>query len=347
MASFFVDNLTWHWIFYINLPIGVVALTIFAIAFKPKGVRIKHQIDYLGAFLLTVSLSSVVLVTSLLGQSYTIGSSLILSLAAMALAAAVAFVIVERSASEPILPMGLFKFNTFTVMSGVGFVVGMAMFGTMIFLPLYLQTVKDVSSTISGLQLLPMMVGILGGAIGSGQIISRTGKYKFLPIIGTFVLTVGLVHLNQLRPDTLNWVVSLDMFIVGLGMGPVMSVGLTAIQNAVPRDMLGVSTAGFTLFRQIGGSIGVAVFGTMFTDRLTQSLAGTPIAEVGIHYLGAEMISRMPEELRQLTLVAITDALTPIFVIAAIMAAIAFIGSWFLEELPLLDKISDEDESVS
>lgn len=347
LGGFFVDNLTWHWIFFINLPIGVVALTIFAIAFKPKGVRVKHRIDYLGALLLTVSLSSVVLVTSLLGQSYTITSPLILMLAALALAATVIFVIVELRASEPILPMGLFKFNTFTVMSGVGFVVGMAMFGTMIFLPLYLQTVKDVTPTMSGLQLLPMMVGILGGAIGSGQIISRTGKYKFLPVIGTLVLTAGLLHLTQLRPDTLNWVVSLDMFIVGLGMGPVMSVGTTAIQNAVPRDMLGVSTAGFTLFRQIGGSIGVAVFGTMFADRLADSVAGTPIAEVGISHLGAAMISRMPEELRYLTLVAITDALTPIFTIAAIFAAIAFIGSWFLEELPLLDRLSEDDESGS
>ena len=343
LGGFFVDNLSWHWIFYINLPIGVVALSIFAVAFKQKGERVKHEIDYMGAFLLTVSLSSLVLLTSLGGQTYAMTSPIILSLGGLAFASALAFVQVELRAKEPILPMSLFKYNTFRVMSGVGFVIGMAMFGTMVFLPLYLQTVKDVSPTMSGLQLLPMMFGILGGAIGSGQIMSRSGRYRFLPIIGTSVMTIGLLHLTQLSPDTANWVVSLDMFIVGFGMGPIMSVGTTAIQNAVPRDMLGVGTAGFTLFRQIGGSVGVALFGTMFSTSLTASLSDTPLAGADIHSLGAKMISQMPEELRQTTLYAITDALHPIYVVAAIMAVTAFFGSLLLEELPLSDKIEPEE----
>ncbi len=283
------------------------------------------------------------LLTSLGGQTYAMTSPIILSLGGLAFASALAFVQVELRAKEPILPMSLFKYNTFRVMSGVGFVIGMAMFGTMVFLPLYLQTVKDVSPTMSGLQLLPMMFGILGGAIGSGQIMSRSGRYRFLPIIGTSVMTIGLLHLTQLSPDTANWVVSLDMFIVGFGMGPIMSVGTTAIQNAVPRDMLGVGTAGFTLFRQIGGSVGVALFGTMFSTSLTASLSDTPLAGADIHSLGAKMISQMPEELRQTTLYAITDALHPIYVVAAIMAAIAFFGSLLLEELPLSDKIDPEE----
>ena len=297
----------------------------------------------MGAFLLTISLSSVVLLTSLGGQTYAMTSPVILSLGILAFASALAFVQVELRAKEPILPMSLFKYNTFRVMSGVGFVIGMAMFGTMIFLPLYLQTVKDVSPTMSGLQLLPMMFGILGGAIGSGQIMSRFGRYRFLPIMGTSVMTVGLLHLTQLSPDTENWIVSLDMFVVGFGMGPIMSVGTTAIQNAVPRDMLGVGTAGFTLFRQIGGSVGVALFGTMFSTSLTASLSETSLAGADIHSLGAKMISEMPEELRQTTLYAITDALHPIYVVAAIMAAMAFFGSLLLEELPLSDKIDPEE----
>ena len=344
LGGFFVDYLSWQWIFYINLPLGVAALVIFAIAFKQPTERVKHRIDYLEALLLTVSLSAVVLATSLGGQTCDMNSPVILALWGTAVIGTALFVIVERSVSEPILPLGLFRFNTFTVMSLIGFVVGIAIFGAMIFLPLYLQTVKAVSPTMSGLQLFPMTFGILAGSISSGQIMSRTGRYKFLPILGTGVMTLGLLHLTQLHPETSNWFVSLDMFIVGLGIGPVLSVGTTSVQNAVPRDMLGVATAGLTLFRQIGGSVGVALFGVLFTSSLARSLDGTPVEDAGIHSLGAEMIAQMPRGLRVTTIYAITNALHPVFLGAAIMGAVAFGVSWLLKEEPLRGR-SDQDEN--
>lgn len=344
LGGFFVDNFTWHWIFFVNLPIGLVALTIFAIAFKPTGKRVQRKIDYLGALLLTVSLSSIVLFASLGGSTYEMDSPFILSLAALAAATAVMFVMVELKAEEPVLPMSLFRYNNFAVFSAVGFVIGVVMFGSMTFLPLYLQTVKLVSPTTSGLQLLPMMFGLLGSSIGSGQIMGRTGRYKFLPITGTVILTVGLLLMSRLTPDTANWVVSVQMFIIGVGMGPVMSVGTTAIQNAIPRDMMGVGTAGFTLFRQIGGSIGVSLFGTMFAVNLAEDLAGTPIAEVGIRSLGADMIMQLPEPLQDKVQLAITDALAPIFLITAVLAVIAFGISWLLKEQVLEDRTNGPNE---
>lgn len=340
LGGFFVDNFTWHWIFFVNLPIGIAALAIFALAFKPTGKRVQRKIDYLGALLLTVSLSSIVLFASLGGSTYAMGSPIILMLIGLSILTTIIFVFVELKVDEPILPMGLFKFNNFTVFSAVGIVIGVVMFGSMTFLPLYLQTVKMVSPTTSGLQLLPMMFGLLGSSIISGQIMGRTGRYKFLPIGGTVILTVGLFMMSKLTPQTQNWAVSLEMFIVGVGMGPIMSVGTTAIQNAIPREMIGVGTAGFTLFRQIGGSIGVSLFGTMFASNLAKDLAGTPIAEVGIHSLGAEMILSLPASLQAKVQLAITEALHPIFLSTAVLAILAFGISWFLKEQRLEDRTS-------
>ncbi|HSF90932.1 MAG TPA: MDR family MFS transporter, partial [Paracoccaceae bacterium] len=273
IGGFFVDNLSWHWIFFVNLPLGLAALGMFAVAFKPTGRRVKHKIDYLGAALLSAALTGIILFTSLGGHTFPWTSGLILSLMVLSGVSVVAFVLVEGRAVEPILPLALFKYNNFRVLSGVGFIVGAAMFGALTFLPLYLQTVKGVSPTNSGLLLLPIMFGILTGSITSGQIMGRTGKYRLLPLIGAFVLSLGMMHLTQLAPDTPLWVINIDMAIVGLGIGPSMSVGMTAIQNAVPREMMGVSTAGYTLFRQVGGSIGVALFGTLFSNELARSLS--------------------------------------------------------------------------
>jgi len=335
LGGFFVDNLTWHWIFLINLPIGIVALVIFAMAFKPRGVRMGHKIDYLGATLLTTSLSALVLFTSLGGRSYAWDSAFILGLMALSIVAAILFILVESRAAEPVLPLGLFKHRTFTVFVALGFMVGLAMFGAITFLPLYLQVAKGVSPTASGLQLIPMTFGILAGSIGSGQIMSRTGKYKALPLIGAVIMTIGMLMLSQLDAATSSFLVGASMFVMGLGMGPMMSVSTTATQNAVPREMLGVATAGLTLFRQVGGSIGVSVFGAIFTARLASGLGGLLPAGVDTASLRGDMVAALPQPVRDQVLTAFTNALSPIFLIGAAAAVIGFVIALFLREVPL------------
>ncbi len=335
IGGFFVDQLSWRWVFYVNLPVGILALAIFAFVFHATGKRLKHEIDYMGAFLLTATLTGLVLFTSLGGSTFERTSPFMLSMIALAIIGAISFVLVELRAKEPILPMSLFRYNTFSVFSAIGFVAGVAMFGGLTFLPLFLQTVKGVSPTVSGLQLLPMMFGILGGSMGAGQIMSHTGKYRLLPVMGMAVMTVGLLLLTGLQPDTSGYLISLYMFIVGLGIGPTMSVGTTAVQNAVPHKVMGVSTAGFTMFRQIGGLVGVSIFGTLFTNGLKSSLGGAPIGAGGIGTLGTSMIAKLPPPVQVMIKQAITDALHPVFLAAAGAAIVAFAIGWFLEELPL------------
>ncbi len=334
LGGFFVDQLSWHWIFYINLPLGIVALFVFAVAFKPQGRRKSHKIDYLGAALLSTALAALVLLTSLGGRSYGWNSPLIIMLIALALLSVLAFVAVEARADEPVLPLTLFRLNSFVVLSSVGFAVGAAMFGAIVFLPLYLQVAKGISPTASGLQMIPLMAGIMTGSIGSGQIMGRTGRYKYLPVIGTFVLTLGMLWLSTIRPETPSWVVMAMMATVGIGIGPTMSVGTTAIQNAVPREMLGVGTSGFTLFRQIGGSLGIALLGTIFANRLSMAMGGAlPPGATG--RLNAQAVAVLPPAVRAHVLDAFTTALHPVFLVAAASAFAAFVISTRLVEIPL------------
>jgi len=335
LGGFFVDNLSWHWIFYINLPLGLLALGVFAVAFKPRGERHKHKIDYLGAALLSGSLSAVVLLTSLGGRSFAWDSPFIVSMIVLSLAGAAMFLVVERRASEPVLPLSLFRFNNFWVMSSVGAFVGAAMFGGIVFIPLYLQVAKGISPTASGLQMIPLMIGILTGSIGAGQIMGYSGHYRRLPMIGTAVLTGGMLWLTRLQPDTPTFVVMAMMATVGIGIGPTMSVGTASIQNAVPRSMLGVGTAGFTLFRQIGGSVGVALLGALFSNHLAANLAGLlpPGAEAG--RLNAASVAHLPPQLQAVVLKAFTDAMHPIFMVGAGAAFVAFCLTWMMTEKPL------------
>jgi len=335
LGGFFVDNLSWHWIFLVNLPIGIVALVIFGLAFKPRGIRTSHKIDYVGAALLTTSLSALVLLTSLGGRSYAWDSSMILGLIGLSALAALLFIWVESRAAEPVLPLGLFKHRTFTVFVMLGFMVGLAMFGAITFLPLYLQVAKGVSPTVSGLQLIPMTFGILAGSIGSGQIMSRTGRYRTLPIGGAVIMAIGMLLLSRLDANTSALVVGLSMAVLGFGMGPMMSVATTATQNAIPRHQMGVATAGLTLFRQVGGSIGVAVFGALFSMRLNDSLAGVLPAGVTTDSLRGDMVAQLPPAIKETVLTAFTNALSPIFIIGAMVAIIGFFIALLLREVPL------------
>src|SRR5271165_2716221 len=265
-------NLSWRWIFYINLPIGVLALVVLALTFPSVATRIQHRIDYLGAGLLALALAALVLLLSLGGTTYPWASTQVVGLGALTFVALGAFVLVERRAAEPVLPLRLFKNQVFVSAGIVALFLGFAMFGTITFLPLYFQVVRGASPTGSGLDLLPLMAGLLITSIVSGQIVSHTGKYRVFPIVGTAIMTVGLFLLSRLSPETSTLEAAGFMFVTGFGIGMVMQVLVVAVQNSVGYEDLGVATSGNTLFRNIGASVGTAVVGTIFATELASRL---------------------------------------------------------------------------
>jgi len=337
LGGFFVDNLSWRWIFYVNVPIGLIALAVIATVFQPRTDHVKHTIDYLGSALLAGGLSAIVLYTSLGGTTYSWTSPWMLALIVGGIVLLVGFVFAESRAAEPVLPLELFHNRVFSVTSAVGFIVGLALFGAVTYLPLYLQDVKGHSPTISGLLLLPLMVGLLITSIGSGQLISRFGRYKPFPVAGTAIMVVGLALLSRLHVDTSTVVTGAYMLVLGLGLGLVIQVLVLAAQNAVDYKYLGVASSGSTLFRQIGGSIGVAVFGAIFANQLAGNLVGKlpPGAQVPAAAANPAVVKTLPPAVRDPFVTAITDALTMVFFVAAGIAIFAFLLTWLLPELPL------------
>jgi EmrB/QacA subfamily drug resistance transporter len=337
LGGFFVDNLSWRWIFYVNLPIGVIALAVIATAFQPRIDHVKHTIDYLGSSLLAGGLAAIVLYTSLGGTTYSWTSPWMLALIVGGVLLLVAFVYAESRAAEPVLPLELFRNRVFSVTSAMGFIVGLALFGAITYLPLYLQDVKGHSPTSSGLLILPLMVGLLTASIGSGQLITRFGRYKPFPVAGTAIMVVGLLLLSRLQVDTSTVVTGAYMLVLGFGLGNVIQVLVLAAQNAVDYKYLGVASSGSTLFRQIGGSIGVSVFGAIFANQLAANLVGKlpPSARVPSSAANPAVVKQLPAVLRDPFRIAITDALTTVFLVAAGIAVLAFLLTWLLPEVPL------------
>ena len=337
LGGFFVDNLSWLWIFYVNVPIGLIALAVIATAFQPRTDHVKHTIDYLGAALLAGGLSAIVLYTSLGGTTYSWASPWMLALIVGGVVLLVAFVLAEARGAEPILPLELFRNRVFSVTSAVGFIVGLALFGAVTYLPLYLQDVRGHSPTTSGLLILPLMVGLLITSIGSGQLISRFGRYKPFPVAGTAIMVVGLFLLSRLHVNTSTVITGAYMLVLGLGLGLVIQVLVLAAQNAVDYKYLGVASSGSTLFRQIGGSIGVALFGAIFANQLAGNLLGKlpPGAHVPAAAANPAVVKRLPPAVHDAFVTAVTDALTMVFLVAGGIAVLAFLLTWLLPELPL------------
>lgn len=347
IGGYFTTQLSWRWIFYINLPLGVVAMLVIAATLPQNPTRREHRIDYLGAVLLAVALTAIMLVTDLGGVTIGWDSPIVVGLAALGAVTLAAFVAVERMAAEPVLPLRLFANRAFTVTSIVGFICGFAMFGSVTYLPVFLQVSQGATPTESGLQLIPMMAGMLTSSIVSGQLISQTGKYKRYPIIGTAIMLVALFLLSRVQTATsLGTMVGL-MLVLGLGMGLIMQVLIVAVQNAVDHKDLGVATAGNTLFRAIGGSIGVAVLGAVFTARLTaelpESLART--AEGG-SALTLHTIASAAPEVRALYAEAFTASIDAVFLAAAGVSLLAFALVWLLPERPLRETIAAHADDI-
>ena len=346
LGGFFTTSLSWRWIFYVNLLIGAVAFVVLAATLPSKHEETHHKVDYIGAGLLAAALSAIVLVCTLGGTSYKWLSGFIIGLGIVAIALVVVFVWWEGRAAEPVLPPRLFKNQVFAVTSGIGFVVGFAMFGSITYLPLFLQVVNGATPTGSGLQILPLMAGLLITSIGSGQLISRSGRYKPFPIIGTAIMVVGLVLLSTMDANTSKATSSLFMFVLGLGLGSVMQVLVLAVQNAVDYSDLGVATSGATLFRSIGGSIGVAILGSIFSSRFKHYTAHPPFAGLSagvpksINIESPASLKRLPPPVHHFFVTGFTNALSTVFVVAACVAAAAFVLSWILPQRELRESVA-------
>jgi EmrB/QacA subfamily drug resistance transporter len=348
IGGFFTTHASWRWIFYINLPLGLVALVILALALPAAGERTPHRIDYAGTVLLGVSLASLVLLTTFGGTTYGWGSPVVIGLGVVALVAFAAFVRAERAAPEPVLPPALFANPVFRVTSAIGFVVGFALFGALTYLPLFQQIVRGLSPTASGLQLLPLMAGLLTASITSGQLISRTGRYKRYPILGTAVASVGLLLLSRLDAGTGTLEAAAYMLVLGAGLGFVMQVLVLAVQNAVPYAQLGVATSSATLFRSMGGSLGTAILGAIFANRLAHELSANLPHTAGAAGLSSGQINpaqlaKLPAGVHSRYVDSFTSSLSTVFLIAAAVVAVAFLLAWLLEERPLRQTIDGSD----
>ncbi|MEU7427728.1 MFS transporter [Streptomyces sp. NPDC040750] len=350
LGGYFTDHLSWRWCFYVNVPFGVVTFAVVTVVLKLPRPSARGRLDVPGALLLAAASTCLVLLTSWGGTEYAWGSRQILGLGAGAVAAVALFLVAEHFAGEPLIPLRLFRDSVFDVSALMGLVIGVALFGAASYLPTFLQMVDGASATESGLLMLPMMAGIVVASIVGGQLISRTGRYKVFPVLGCAVSTVGMWLLSRLETDTPRLHYSVWMAVLGAGIGLVMPVLVLAVQNSVRPADLGTATSANNYFRQIGGSVGAAIFGTLFADRLAHSLreelplgagAGLPDADS----ITPQLVHALPTALRDAYIRAYADAMPRIFLYLVPVLALGLLIAFFLKEKPLVSHHTAETAS--
>ena len=342
LGGFFVDSLSWRYIFYINIPLGLVALVITSRALTLPFKRRQARVDYWGAALLVAGVGALLVVGELGGTQYAWGSPTVLGLTVAGLALVAVFVWHERRTAEPILPPHLFHSSVFRVSAAASFIVGAAMFGALAFLPLYLQVSTGASATNSGLLLLPLIGGLLVTIIGSGRLISRTGHYKVFPIVGTALIALAMFLLSTLSANISRLLTDAYMVVLGAGLGMVLQVLILAVQNSVPRRDLGVATAGTTFFRSLGGATGTAAFGALLANRLghelTARLHGVPgAARINPSTLqgNAAQVASLPPQVHHAVIQAVASSVDLVFLAAVPLGVLGFLIVLMLREVPL------------
>jgi EmrB/QacA subfamily drug resistance transporter len=337
LGGFFTDHLSWRWAFWINVPVAVVVFFVAIVAIPALGKTTRPVIDYAGIAFVGLGASGLTLATSWGGGEYAWSSPVIIGLFIASAAALAAFVWVESRAAEPILPIRLFRSPVFTVCCVLSFIVGFAMLGALTFLPTFMQFVDGVSATVSGLRTLPMVAGLLLTSMGSGVIVSRTGRYKIFPVVGTAVMFVGFVLLSRMDAATPMLLQSLYLFILGTGIGMCMQVLILIVQNTSRFADLGVATSGVTFFRTIGSSFGAAIFGSLFTNFLSSRI-GPALAAGGAPPAAAQspqVLHQLPHDVAAPIVDAYADSLGMVFLCAAPVAFVGFIVALLLKEVPL------------
>lgn len=343
IGGWLTDFVSWRWIFYINIPFGIAALFITSAALQMPVVRRDHKVDWTGAGLVVGGVSSFLLYLNWAGAHYGWTDPRALAFAVTSAILTVLFVIVELRVPEPIIPMRLFRDPIFSIANIYGFVMGLAMFGGIIFVPIYFQGVLGYSPTRSGLAMIPMVIGMLLFSVGSGLLVTKTGKYKIFPVVGSAIVTFALLLLSTLQVDSPYWKIGVYILIFGGGLGLTMQTIVVAVQNAVHMSDLGVATSALTFTRSLGGAVGTALFGAILNSRMAvymaEAMAGAHIpAGTGNPELATNSIQAMqslPEPIRGIVLGAYTNAITDLFLIAAPIVAFGFVIVLFLKEIPL------------
>ncbi len=356
LGGFFADNETilgiagWRWIFYINLPIGIISLIVTSAVLHIPKVKREHSIDYLGAVLMVTSVSLILLSASIYGPQYGWGDSRTIMYAVIGVILAVLFLMWEGKAKEPILPLYLFKNHTFSITSLLGAVIGAGMFGAIVMLPLYFQVVKGYSATEAGLKLIPLMLGIVSTSIVSGKMISKHGHYKRFPIMGTAIMTVGILLMTRLQIDTPYWQISIYAILVGAGLGLSMQTIVIALQNAVEFKDMGIATSSNTFFRSLGSVFGTAIFGSILTNRVVHymssgfgelaktnpsALAGFDTAQLEVLTTNTAVLETFPPVIKQTALEAFVNSFHIVFYAAAPITALGLLLAFMLRETPL------------
>ena len=346
LGGFFVDHLTWQWAFYINIPVGIAAFAIAWFTLKLPNKRATAPVDVLGVVLLSAFTTCLIFFTDFGGdaefgfgalQTWLFGGGMVV--------AALLFVLVESRAKDPIIPLSLFKNRTFVNATLIGLTLGLGMFSAIGFVPTFLQMSSGTSAAASGLLMLPMMVGLIGTSIASGIAITRTGRYRMFPVLGTVITAAAMVAMTTLTADTPIWLICVFLFVFGAGLGLIMQVVVLVAQNSVDASMIGTATSTNNYFREVGASLGVAVFGTIFTTRLTENLkdvfagAGASAADAAnaTATLDPQTLNQLPDALRDGVVTAYADALAPVFWYLLPFIVIAFVLSLFLKQIPLSD----------